>query len=187
MVAQPLSYSDTQNKPFVLGILFLTFVTWLVNASIMASITIIGVHPDLASLPTFLVASFFEPELATIIGFFSGLLFDLSLTTPFGLSSLCLTIFGYLWAVGVKKTSYLSRVTLGLLSGVSAVFFQIIYASISQLAGQPHMVSFRLVAIALVAFVSNFFIVIIFARFLGACLLGKNNNPFKKKKTTRKK
>ena len=62
-----------------------------------------GVHPDIVWLLPITAALLDGPETGAIVGFWSGLAFDLVLPTPFGLSALVGMLLGY--AVGSLTTA----------------------------------------------------------------------------------
>jgi rod shape-determining protein MreD len=185
MVAQSLKTQNRTTKPFVFGIVMLNIVLWIINFSLFSVFSIGSVHPDISMLTTIVVACYFGAEAGVITGFFSGVLFDLGLTTPFGFSPLTLVTLGFFLGVAFAKKNQFSRFSLALTAGFGAMIYEILYASISQLAGQPHMISAKLVFIISVAFLTNFVFVVLFARFIGWSLFNKINNPFSRKRFVR--
>ena len=86
----------------LLRLALVTLVLLVVQSTLMLSIRIHGVHPDLLWLVPITAAILDGPETGAIAGFWSGLAFDLILPTPFGLSALVGCILGY--AVGSATT-----------------------------------------------------------------------------------
>ena len=82
----------------LLRLALVTLVLLVIQSTLMLSIRIHGVHPDLLWLVPITAAILDGPETGAIAGFWSGLAFDLILPTPFGLSALVGCILGY--AVG---------------------------------------------------------------------------------------
>src|SRR3954462_6989690 len=74
----------------------LLFVVLLVHTSVLAGVHIHRVRPDAMLLVAVLAGLVAGPERGAITGFVAGLLADLTLQTPFGLSALvlCLVAFG---------------------------------------------------------------------------------------------
>jgi len=96
------------------------------------------------------------PEKGAFVGFVYGILFDLALVTPFGLSALTYGLVGFF--VGLAKTS----ITVGqawwltmLLVFAGSVVGVVLFASIGTLVGEPGWVDRRLLRVALVVGVVN--------------------------------
>ncbi len=66
------------------------------QSTVILSIRISGMHPDILWLLPITAALLAGPETGAIVGFWSGLAFDLVLPTPFGLGALVGCILGYL-------------------------------------------------------------------------------------------
>ena len=75
------------------------FIVLMVQQTVMVALRVGGAHPDLLWLLPITAALLDGPETGAIVGFWSGLAFDLVLPTPFGLSALVGCLLGY--AIGV--------------------------------------------------------------------------------------
>ena len=83
----------------------LLFFTVVVNGSLLASIHIDDVQADAILLLTIVGGLAAGPERGAVLGFVAGVLADLSLQTPFGLSALVLCLVGF--SVGQLQTTIL--------------------------------------------------------------------------------
>src|SRR6202011_2332003 len=71
------------------------FAVLMVQQTVMVALRVGGAHPDLLWLLPITAALLDGPETGAIVGFWSGLAFDLVLPTPFGLSALVGCLLGY--------------------------------------------------------------------------------------------
>jgi rod shape-determining protein MreD len=109
----------------------------IVQISLLSRITIVGVHPDLVVLLAVAAGITGGAELGAVIGFSAGLLFDLMLPGPAGISALSFSIVGY--AVGslqssVMRASWWIPVVSALVATAAG---ETLYAVIRQVLGQP--------------------------------------------------
>jgi rod shape-determining protein MreD len=95
------------------------------------------------------------PERGAIVGFASGIAFDLLLHSPFGLSALVYCLVGY--AVGSFQTTVLrsSRWIPVVCAAVASAAGILLFAVIGEVMGQESYVSDELVQIVLVVVVLN--------------------------------
>src|SRR3954467_11929411 len=84
---------------------FLLFVVLLIHTSMLAGIHVHRVRPDAMLLVAVLAGLVAGPEKGAVTGFVAGLLADLTLPTPFGLSALVLSLVGF--GVGMLQTGIL--------------------------------------------------------------------------------
>jgi rod shape-determining protein MreD len=135
------------------GLVVLGFV--LVQQTLMLDLRIGGVHPDVMILPPIVAGLVGGPSRGATMGFGAGLVADLFLPTPFGLSALvgCLIGFG----VGVS-TLALDR-SAGWLPPVAALggsaLYEAVYAGLGSLLGQPQMLHVDLLRIVVLVSVVN--------------------------------
>lgn len=95
------------------------------------------------------------PDRGAILGFFSGLVLDLLVQTPMGLSALTYCVVGYVSGRlqdTVRRANRLLPSLLAALAGASGV---VGYAVLAAVLGQASAVSDDLVAVALVVAVGN--------------------------------
>lgn len=97
------------------------FVALLVQVTVMAPTTIAGARPDVVLLFAIVAGLETDPERGAVAGFAAGLVFDLLLDTPAGLTALTLTLVG--WGVGKAKETVLRSswtISAALVAGASA-------------------------------------------------------------------
>jgi rod shape-determining protein MreD len=90
MAGDPVTVSDAARSTFVI------VVVLVVQHALLDGLRLDGAHPDLMVLLPIAAGYTAGPERAAVFGFVSGLVADLFLPTPFGLSALvgCLLGFG---------------------------------------------------------------------------------------------
>lgn len=144
----------------ILRLALVTFVLLLLQSTVILSIRIDHVHPDLLWLLPITAALLDGPETGAIVGFWSGLAFDLILPTPFGLSALVGCIVGY--SVGSVATPLDRRA--GWLTPVAAVFGSVaadmLFAVLGGIFGQQQMVQIDFAALVLVVAASSALLVV---------------------------
>ena len=136
-----------------LSLVVLLFV--VVQETVVLDIRIGGVHPDILVLLPILAGLIGGPGRGATIGFTTGLVSDLFLPTPFGLSALIACLVGF--ATGLA-TQALDR-TAGWLAPVAALagsaVYEVAYGAIGSVLGQPQMLHVELVRIVVVVSVTN--------------------------------
>jgi rod shape-determining protein MreD len=129
------------------------FVT--VQQTVMLDLRLGTVHPDIMVLLPILAGLVAGPGTGASMGFGAGLAADLFLPTPFGLSALVGCLIGF--TVGVT-TLALDR-TAGWLPPVVAfgasALYEVIYAVLGSVLGQPQMIHVDLTRVVLVVAVVN--------------------------------
>jgi rod shape-determining protein MreD len=132
----------------------------LLQSTVMLSIRFHGIHPDIVWLLPITAALLAGPETGAIVGFWSGLAFDLVLPTPFGLSALVGCIIGY--SVGMaagavdRRASWLTPVAA--LFGSAAA--DMLFAVLGGILGQRQMVQIDFIGLGLVVAVSSAIVVV---------------------------
>jgi rod shape-determining protein MreD len=129
-------------------LLLLVFVAMALQLVVASRIEIAGVHPDLMVLTAAAAGVVAGPSRAATVGFFAGLLNDLFLQTPFGLSALAFCLVGYAVATvqgGVLRASWWVPV---LTAVVATAGGEVLYALIGAIVGQGQMLTGRLGPIA---------------------------------------
>jgi rod shape-determining protein MreD len=136
-----------------ISLVVVLFVT--VQQTLMLDLRVGGVHPDVMVLLPIVAGIIGGPGRGASMGFGAGLVADLFLPTPFGLSALvgCLIGFG----VGVT-TLALDRTAWWLppfaaLAG--SALYEMIYAVLGSVLGQPQMLHVDLLRIVVVVSVVN--------------------------------
>jgi rod shape-determining protein MreD len=127
----------------------------LVQYTLVLDLRLGDVHPDVMVLLPIMAGLVGGPATGASMGFGAGLVADLFLPTPFGLSALVGTLVGF--AVGaatiaLDRTSWWLPPTVALLG--SAVY-ELSYAAVGSLLGQPQMLHVDLVRIVVLVSVVN--------------------------------
>jgi rod shape-determining protein MreD len=139
----------------ILRLALITFVLLIAQSTIVLSVRIDGVHPDLLWLLPITAALLDGPESGAIVGFWSGLAFDLILPTPFGLSALVGCLLGY--SVGVvanavdRGATWLTPVA----AVIGSVVADMLFAVLGGVFGQQQMVQINFLALVAVIAVSS--------------------------------
>ena len=122
-----------------LGLLALTTV--VVQVAVMPHMRLFGVVPDLGLVLAVAVAYYDDAESAAVVGFMTGLGFDLFLRTPVGASALAYAVTGYLTGVvqaGLIRSSRWLPLALGALAGLVG---GLIFVGIAILAGTDALIT----------------------------------------------
>lgn len=111
------------------------FVTLLLQVALFSDLNVSGGRPNLLLLFAIVAGMESDAERGAIAGFAAGLVFDLLLDTPAGLSALTLTFVG--WGAGAAKDAVLRSswvITVGLVAAASAVG-TLLYAGLALVFG----------------------------------------------------
>jgi rod shape-determining protein MreD len=124
-------------------------LTLVVHLTLLSRLRIDGVRPDALLLVALMAGLVAGPERGAVIGFCAGLLADLFLQSPFGLSALAYCLVGF--AVGSLQSGILRAAWwIPVVTGAAAsVAGTVLYAVLGAMVGQTAFVSPRLPVIAL--------------------------------------
>jgi rod shape-determining protein MreD len=136
-----------------LSLVVLGFV--VVQETLMLDLRIGGVHPDIMVLLPIVAGIIGGPARGATIGFGTGLVSDLFLPTPFGLSALVGCLVGF--AVGMATVA-LDRTAwwlapLAALGG--SALYEVTYGALGSVLGQPQMLHVALARVVVVVSVTN--------------------------------
>lgn len=125
-------------------------VTLVIHLTLLNRLRIDDVRPDALLLATVMAGLVAGPERGAIVGFSVGVLGDLFLQTPFGLSALVYCLVGF--AVGslqsgILRSAWWIPVATGAAASAGGV---VLYGVLGAMVGQVDFVSARLVVIAVV-------------------------------------
>jgi rod shape-determining protein MreD len=95
-----------------------------------------GARPDIMILLAVLAGFSMGPERGAIVGFASGLAFDLVLSTPFGLSALVYTIVGYGVGAATGGVVRTSRWLPSAIAAAGSAAGMLLYAVIGAVVGE---------------------------------------------------
>ncbi|MGD0880700.1 MAG: hypothetical protein ABSB09_03890 [Acidimicrobiales bacterium] len=131
------------------------FVFVVVQETVMLDLRVGGVHPDVMVLLPVLAGIIGGPSRGATIGFGTGLVADLFLPTPFGLSALVGCLLGFavgLATIAVDRTAWWLAPMVAL--GGSALY-EVTYGALGSVLGQPQMLHVALIRIMVVVAVAN--------------------------------
>jgi rod shape-determining protein MreD len=127
----------------------------VVQETVILDLRIGGVHPDIMVLLPIVAGIIGGPGRGATIGFGTGLVADLFLPTPYGLSALvgCLLGFGVgLATIALDRTAWWLAPVAAL--GGSALY-ELTYGALGSVLGQPQMLHVALARIVVVVSVTN--------------------------------
>ena len=114
----------------LMGLPLLVFTAIVVQRSGVGQATIYGIHPDIVMLMVASIGVYRGREIGALSGFFSGLVVDAFLTTPFGISALIYVVVGYLAGelerIGSTAPLTLKILTVGVVSIIGEAFSVVI-------------------------------------------------------------
>ena len=159
----------------MLRVALVIFVVLMVQQTVMVSLRVGGVHPDLLWLLPITAALLDGPETGAIVGFWSGLAFDLVLPTPFGLSALVGCLLGF--AVGrlaapVDPRAVWLKPVAALTGSVAA---DMLFAVLGAVFGQEQMVQVDFLALFVMVSISSLLLVLPVSRLMRWALAGEGN------------
>jgi rod shape-determining protein MreD len=122
-----------------LGLLALTTV--VVQVALMPHLMLFGVVPDLGLVLAIAVAYYDDAEAAAIVGFATGLGFDLFLQTPVGASALAYAVTGYLTGIVQAGLIRSGRGLPLVLGGLGGLIGGLMFVGIAILAGTDALIA----------------------------------------------
>jgi rod shape-determining protein MreD len=155
----------------------LVFATLVVHEALLRGLRLDGVRPDLMLGLTVVAGAVAGSERGAVMGFLAGLVVDLFLPTPLGLSALVYCVLGYL--VGTLEATTLShgRASLPLVTLVASVAGVVLFALVGSVLGQPGMVRPDLLKIAAVVALVNSLVSLPTARAVRWSMSGSRPEP----------
>ena len=141
-------------------------IVLIAQSTVILSIRIDGVHPDLLWLLPITAALLGGANVGALVGFWSGLAFDLVLPTPFGLSALIGCLLGYAMGaatVAMDKRAVWLRPVAAVVGSVAA---DMLFAVTGAVFGQSQMVRVNFVTLFLVVALSSLVLVLPVSRLM---------------------
>ena len=130
-------------------------LTLVVHLTALSRFRFDDVRPDALLLVAVIAGLVAGPDRGAIVGFAAGVLGDLFLQTPFGLSALVYCLVGFAVGslqAGILRAAWWIPVATALGASVAGT---VLYALLGAMVGQPEFVSSHLVTIALLVGVMN--------------------------------
>lgn len=151
------------------------FLVFVLQSTVMVSIRLGGVHPDLVWLLPITAALIDGPQTGALVGFWSGLAFDLILPTPFGLSALVGCLLGY--AIGTTTAAVDTRAVWlkPVAALIGAVGADMLFAVLGAVLGQQQMVRINFGALVAMEAVSSVILVFVVSRLMRWALMTDGN------------
>lgn len=130
-------------------------VTLVAHVTLLSRVQPQGVRPDLLLLLAVVGGVAGGPERGAVLGFFAGLVADLFVQTPFGLTALAFSLVGF--GVGslqsmVLKVSWWMPVATALAASAAGV---VLFAVLATVVGETRMMSPRLALVAAIVALLN--------------------------------
>lgn len=118
-----------------LRVLLLIFILIILQTTIATHLYVFGAIPDLLLVATVAVAYNEGPRAGALFGFFSGLVLDLFLVSPFGLSAISNSVTG--WAIGTFQAgmAFKTRRTQVFLAALGGVIGGAVFVIIGGVVG----------------------------------------------------
>jgi rod shape-determining protein MreD len=127
----------------------------IIEVTVLDRLRVFGAGPDVMLLLAVVAGIVGGPRVGALLGFAAGIILDLFLETPMGLSALVFCLVGY--AVGsiqggVLRAAWWIPIVTTLVASVAGVLF---YAMVATVVGEPHLVTTHLLIVAAVVGVFN--------------------------------
>jgi rod shape-determining protein MreD len=132
----------------------LVVIAAIVQAPFLDRLQVSRVHPDLLLLLPVLGGLLGGPEDGAWIGFFAGLVADLSLPTAFGLSALVFCLTGYTIGSIVQALIEGPRWVVPLTAAVGTAIGELLYVGVSFITGQEAVLHVPKAVVAVVVIAS---------------------------------
>jgi rod shape-determining protein MreD len=152
-----------------------TLLLLLAQSTVILNIRIGGMHPDILWLLPITAALIAGPETGAIVGFWSGLAFDLVLPTPFGLGALVGCLLGY--AAG-STTAAVDRRAVWLrpvAAVVGSVAADMLFSVLGAIFGQQQMVQIDFFSLFVIVALSSAVLVLPVNRLMRWALVAEGN------------
>jgi rod shape-determining protein MreD len=127
----------------------------VLHTTLLAQVRIFGVMPDVMLLLAVAAGLEAGPGHGATVGFASGMLSDLLLPTPLGLSALVFTLVGYIVGVtkgGLLRSTWWFPLAVALVASAAG---QVLFALIGTVIGEKGLLNRHLTAIVVVVAVTN--------------------------------
>jgi rod shape-determining protein MreD len=152
-------------------LLVAVFAVLVVHDAVLRGVRFDGVRPDLLLGLAVVAALVAGPDRGAVVGFLAGLVADLFVSTPFGLSALVWCLLAY--AVGSLQTTILpqGRLSIPVATLVATASGEVVYAMLATVVGLRDLLTVHLLAIAVVVGLCNSLLSPLFARLVRWALI----------------
>lgn len=131
-------------------------VAVVLQVGVLGGFVVGGAHPDIFLLLAIVAGLAAGPQRGAVVAFVIGLVADLFVATPYGLSSLCYVLVAF--ATGLTaglpggRAPYSFRVATGLIASIGGT---LLFAGVETLIGQPGISRHQLVVVTMVVALTN--------------------------------
>ena len=139
--------------PLRLGALMLVAV--VVQVTVFTDVRIAGVAPELLVLLAVMFGYWFGPQRGPTAAFVIGLLWDVYLPTPLGLSAIVFVMVAFAVASGGSELFRDSKLQLAAIAGVGTFAAVAGYALLGEVMGQRGLVEVEMLRVGLIAGLVN--------------------------------
>ena len=139
--------------PLRLGVLILIAV--VVQVTVFADVRISGVAPELLVLLAVMFGYWFGPKRGPTAAFVIGLLWDIYLPTPLGLSAIVFAMVAFAVGTGGAELFRDSKLQLAAIAGIGTFGAVAGYALLGEVMGQRGLVDLEMLRVAMIAGVIN--------------------------------
>lgn len=131
------------------------FGALVLQVCLFARFSFDGARPDIMVLVAVMAGFVLGPERGAIVGFASGMAFDVLLSTPLGLSALVYTLVGYGVGIATGSTVRTSRWVPSAVAAVGSAAAMLLYAVLGVVLGEATLEGPPLAAIVTYVAVVN--------------------------------
>ena len=139
--------------PVRLGMVFL--LALVIQLTVFVDVRFFGVAPELLSLVAIIGAFLFGPERGPMVAFAAGLLWDIYLPTPLGVTAVTLAVVAYAVATLNEGLFHDGRGQLLMMVGLASAGSVIGYALLGGIMGSPELLRLDMFRIAVIVGAAN--------------------------------
>jgi rod shape-determining protein MreD len=136
-----------------LGVVLL--LALLVQLTVFVDVRIAGVAPELLALVAVTAGFFVGPERGPLIAFVAGLLWDIYLPTPLGVSAITFAVVAFVVGSLNEGLFHDTRGQLVLVAGVASAATVVGYALLGSILGESGLIDTDMLVVALLVGVTN--------------------------------
>lgn len=155
--------------------LFFLIVVFLLQVTVFDQVSFFGIKPDIFPIVFISYALLKGQQAGVLAGFFSGLLLDLSVNTPYGFSALAAVVVGFMLPALISQNTKLTRLKLALFEALGSLYFEFLFAIFLLVSQQKGVTFGKTVSVCIISVVAVFVLTLIFSRLLEWFVLGRSS------------